>query len=57
MERDARFSIVNLSLNVRNRIHLARVMKRIRLIKPVSKVTRVKSRKTTTKSTKVAAAS
>jgi guanosine-3',5'-bis(diphosphate) 3'-pyrophosphohydrolase len=47
VERDARFSIVNLSLNVRNRIHLARVMKRIRLIKPVSKVTRVKSRKTT----------
>ncbi|MEY3667947.1 MAG: hypothetical protein RL572_1487 [Pseudomonadota bacterium] len=46
VERDARFSIVNLSLNVRNRIHLARVMKRIRLIKPVSKVTRVKSRKT-----------
>ena len=57
VERDARFSIVNLSLNVRNRIHLARVVKRIRLIKPVSKVTRVKSRKTTTKSTKVAAAS
>jgi guanosine-3',5'-bis(diphosphate) 3'-pyrophosphohydrolase len=46
VERDARFSIVNLSLNVRNRIHLARVMKRIRLIKPVSKVSRVKSRKT-----------
>jgi guanosine-3',5'-bis(diphosphate) 3'-pyrophosphohydrolase len=45
VERDARFSIVNLSLNVRNRIHLARVMKRIRIIKPVSKVTRVKSRK------------
>ena len=45
LERDARFSIVNLSLNVRNRIHLARVMKRIRLIKPVSKVSRVKSRK------------
>ena len=57
VERDARFSIVNLSLNVRNRIHLARVMKRIRLIKPVSKVTRVKSRKTTTKGTKVTAAS
>ncbi|MDT8428090.1 MAG: bifunctional GTP diphosphokinase/guanosine-3',5'-bis pyrophosphate 3'-pyrophosphohydrolase [Pseudomonadales bacterium] len=45
VERDARFSIVNLSLNVRNRVHLARVMKRIRLIKPVSKVVRVKSRK------------
>ena len=45
VERDARFSIVNLSLNVRNRVHLARVMKRVRLIKPVSKVTRVKSRR------------
>jgi len=45
LERDARFSIVNLSLNVRNRVHLARVMKRVRLIKPVTRVTRVKSRK------------
>ncbi len=45
VERDARFSIVNLSLNVRNRVHLARVMKRVRLIKPVTKVTRVKSRR------------
>lgn len=45
LERDARFSIVNLSLNVRNRVHLARVMKRVRLIPPVSRVTRVKSRK------------
>lgn len=45
VERDARFSIVNLSLNVRHRVHLARVMKRVRQIKPVSKVTRVKSRK------------
>lgn len=45
VERDARFSIVNLSLNVHNRVHLARVMKRVRLIKAVSSVTRVKSRK------------
>jgi GTP diphosphokinase / guanosine-3',5'-bis(diphosphate) 3'-diphosphatase len=45
VERDARFSIVNLSVNVRNRVHLARVMKKVRLIKPVTKVTRVKSRK------------
>ena len=45
VERDARFSIVNLSLNVRNRVHLARVMRRVRSIKAVSKVTRVKSRK------------
>jgi len=45
VERDARFSIVNLLLNVRNRIHLARVMKHIRLIKPVTRVARVKSKK------------
>jgi guanosine-3',5'-bis(diphosphate) 3'-pyrophosphohydrolase len=45
VERDARFSIVNLLLNVRNRIHLARVMKHVRLIKPVTRVARVKSRK------------
>jgi guanosine-3',5'-bis(diphosphate) 3'-pyrophosphohydrolase len=45
LERDARFSIVNLSLNVRNRVHLARVMKRVRLIKAVARVTRVQSRK------------
>ena len=45
VERDARFSIVNLSLNIRNRVHLARVMRRVRLIKAVRKVTRVKSRK------------
>ncbi len=44
-ERDARFSIVNLSLSVRDRIHLAQLMKRVRLIKAVSKVTRVKSHK------------
>ena len=45
VERDARFSIVNLSLNIKNRVHLARVMRRVRLIKAVTKVTRVKSRK------------
>lgn len=45
VERDARFSIVNISINVRNRIHLAQVMKRVRLIKAVSRVTRVRSRK------------
>ena len=45
VERDARFSIVNLSLNVRNRVHLAHVMKRVRLIKAVASITRVKSRR------------
>ena len=45
VERDAHFIIVNLSLNVRNRVHLAHVMKRVRLIKAVTSVTRVKSRR------------
>lgn len=45
VEKDARFSIVNLLLTVKNRIHLARVMKHIRLIKPVTRVARVKSKK------------
>ena len=45
VERDARFIIVNLSLNVRNRVHLDHVMKRVRLIKAVASVTRVKSRR------------
>ncbi len=42
-DRDAQFTIVNLTLLVRNRIHLARVMKRVRVIKSVTKVTRVKN--------------
>ena len=45
VERDARFIIVNLSLNVRNRVHLAHVMNRVRLIKAVTSVTRVKLRR------------
>ena len=44
LERDARTSTVNLAIGVKNRVHLATVMKRVRLIKAVSKVTRVKSR-------------
>ena len=44
-ERDAHFSIVNLLLNVRSRIHLAGVLKQVRLIRAVNKVTRVKSSK------------
>src|SRR5690606_36115055 len=43
-DRDAKFSIVNLTITVRNRIHLARVMKRVRIIKFVTRVTRVKNR-------------
>ena len=42
-DRDARFSIVNLTLTVRNRVHLANVMKKVRMIKPVTRVTRMKN--------------
>ncbi|MGV3593556.1 MAG: RelA/SpoT family protein, partial [Gammaproteobacteria bacterium] len=42
-DRDAQFSTVNLTLAVRNRIHLARVMKRLRILKSVTRVTRVKN--------------
>ncbi len=39
-DRDAQLSIVNLTITVRNRIHLARVIKRVRVIKSVTRVTR-----------------
>ncbi len=42
-DRDATFSIVNLTINVRNRIHLAKVMKRVRIIPSVTKVNRTKN--------------
>jgi guanosine-3',5'-bis(diphosphate) 3'-pyrophosphohydrolase len=42
-DRDAQFSIVNLTINVRNRIHLANVMKKVRVIKSVIKVSRTKN--------------
>jgi RelA/SpoT family (p)ppGpp synthetase len=42
-DRDAQFSTVNLTLAVRNRVHLARVMKRVRVIKSVTRVTRVRN--------------
>jgi len=41
-DEDPRVSVVNLIIGVHNRIHLARVMKRIRTIKSVTKVTRVR---------------
>ncbi|MGC3874466.1 bifunctional GTP diphosphokinase/guanosine-3',5'-bis pyrophosphate 3'-pyrophosphohydrolase [Halomonas sp. GXIMD04776] len=40
-ERDARLSLVNLTLAVRDRVHLARIIKRIRNLHNVDKVTRV----------------
>ncbi|WP_458527412.1 bifunctional GTP diphosphokinase/guanosine-3',5'-bis pyrophosphate 3'-pyrophosphohydrolase [Onishia taeanensis] len=42
-ERDARLSIVNLTLSVHDRVHLARVMKRIRNLSHVAKITRVRN--------------
>ncbi len=43
IDRDAQFSIVNLTINVRNRTHLANVMKRVKVIKSVTKVSRLKN--------------
>ncbi|WP_192035668.1 RelA/SpoT family protein [Halomonas sp. YLGW01] len=42
-ERDARLSIVNLTLSVHDRVHLARIMKRIRNLPHVAKITRVRN--------------
>lgn len=41
-DRDANYSIVNLTLLVRDRIHLAQVMRRLRVIKSVIRLTRSK---------------
>lgn len=43
VEKGAQLSIVNMVLSVKNRIHLANVIKRIRTIKGISKVVRVRS--------------
>lgn len=40
-ERDARLSIVNLTLSVKGRVHLARIIKRIRNLPNVGKITRM----------------
>jgi len=40
-ERDARLSIINLTLSVRDRVHLARIIKRIRNLPHVSRVNRI----------------
>ncbi|MGA0806171.1 MAG: ACT domain-containing protein, partial [Pseudohongiellaceae bacterium] len=42
-DRDAQFSLINLTLAVRNRVHLARIMKRVRRFKYVTRVTRVRN--------------
>lgn len=41
-ERDSRASVIHIFLAVKNRVHLARIIRRIRVIKAVSRVTRVK---------------
>lgn len=43
VERDAQISIVNMVLAVKDRVHLANVIKRIRIIKGISKIIRVRS--------------
>ncbi|MEA3252462.1 MAG: bifunctional GTP diphosphokinase/guanosine-3',5'-bis pyrophosphate 3'-pyrophosphohydrolase [Pseudomonadota bacterium] len=40
-ERDARLSIINLTLSVRDRVHLARIIKRIRNLPHVSRINRI----------------
>ena len=42
-DRDAHISVVNVRISVRDRIHLARTLRKIRAIKTVQKVVRVKS--------------
>jgi guanosine-3',5'-bis(diphosphate) 3'-pyrophosphohydrolase len=42
-DRDAKVSIITLTLGVRNRVHLAQVMKRVRRVKSVTRVTRVRN--------------
>lgn len=43
VERDAQLSIVNMVIAVKNRVHLANVIKRIRTIRGISRVVRVRS--------------
>ena len=42
-DKDYQFSFVNLEMSVRNRVHLANILKRIRALKEVHKVTRIKN--------------
>ena len=43
LEKDARLGIVNLVISVRDRVHLARVIKRLRTIKGISRILRSRS--------------
>ncbi len=42
-ERDAHNSVINLCLGVKNRIHLANVMRRLRILSPVIRISRAKN--------------
>jgi (p)ppGpp synthase/HD superfamily hydrolase len=42
-EKDAGFNVITLSISIRNRIHLANIMRRIRTLRPVIRTTRVKN--------------
>ncbi|MFA5632049.1 MAG: RelA/SpoT family protein [Porticoccaceae bacterium] len=42
-ERDAHTNVVALTIRVKNRVHLANIMRRIRILKPVQKVYRIKN--------------
>ena len=43
IEKDAKLGTVNIVLTVKDRIHLAHVIKRIRLIKGINKILRTKN--------------
>ncbi len=42
-DKDPRLSLIRLEIGVQNRVHLARIMRRIRAIKSVTRVTRIKN--------------
>lgn len=42
-ERDAQHSVITLTISVRNRVHLAEVMRRVRTMRSVTRVSRVKN--------------
>ena len=42
-DKDYQFTYVNLELQVKNRVHLARIMKRLRTVPSVRRVVRLKN--------------
>ena len=43
IEKDARLGIINVTISVRDRVHLAQVIKRLRLLKAITRIIRVRS--------------